>query len=193
MLTSRSSRLSRKRSHPARIEIARMIGAGAPPSRTIARTRARKLPEIFRRDWVSIDITSLKIEKPSRMPNRARSQLAYGARQIARPTSAARTLTSRAWLNLVGRSFCMGSGGRGAGPAQAQGGFARDGRFLRPTARFVATATCGIKVVARDAPGNPPRPPGQDLAICGKTVLSSPERTKGALWQIGRASCRERV
>ncbi len=57
--------------------------AGVPPRKTIARTMARKLPEIFSCDSVSIDITSLKAEKPSRIEKRAMSQFASGACQTA--------------------------------------------------------------------------------------------------------------
>ncbi len=57
--------------------------AGVPPRKTIARTSARKLPEIFSFDSVSIAVRSLKTEKPSRIPNSARSQSAVGARQTA--------------------------------------------------------------------------------------------------------------
>ena len=106
-LTSRSCRPSRKRSQPARIEMRPISAAGVPPSRTMARTRARKLPEIFRRDSVSIDMMSLKAEKPSRMPKRARFQLAFGACQTAAATTPTRPSAKSALLNRVGRSFFM--------------------------------------------------------------------------------------
>ena len=82
--------------------------AGVPPRKTIARTIARKLPEIFRCDSVSIDITSLKAEKPSRIPNSAMFQSAFGAApdRMRRRQRRGHAATS-AVLSGVGRSFSM--------------------------------------------------------------------------------------
>ena len=57
--------------------------AGVPPRKTIARTSARKLPEIFTFEVVEIAVRSLKTEKPSRIANSGRFQSACGACQTA--------------------------------------------------------------------------------------------------------------
>ena len=86
-----------------------MSAAGGPPRKTIARTRARKLPEVFSLELVSIAVRSLKIEKPSRIPKSAKSQLAWGARQSPKTTIATPPAASSRWLAVVGRVLFIGS------------------------------------------------------------------------------------
>ncbi len=57
--------------------------AGVPPRKTIATTRARKLPETLTLDSVGTAVRSLKIEKARRTAKKPRSQLHSGACQIA--------------------------------------------------------------------------------------------------------------
>src|SRR3954453_11162684 len=81
--------------------------AGAPPRKTIAKTSARKLPEIFTFEVVLIAVRSLKTEKPSRMQNRAGSQLASCDRQITAAATRARAATMAAIALGVGRDSAI--------------------------------------------------------------------------------------
>ncbi len=73
----------------------------------MARTRARKLPEILTFEVVLIAVRSLKTEKPSRIANSGRFQSASGARQIPMAVTSARPATCAPMTTLVGRLSLM--------------------------------------------------------------------------------------
>ena len=81
--------------------------AGVPPRKTIAITRARKLPEIFSFDSVVTAVRSLKTEKARRTAKKATSQSERGASQNARATVSARTPTMAAIAVRVGRVWAI--------------------------------------------------------------------------------------
>ena len=95
-------------SQPTRIAATPISAAGVPPRKTIATTRARKLPEIFTFDSVETAVRSLKIEKASRTANRARSQLHWGARQTPAAAVISSTTAMLESAKRVGRLSAIG-------------------------------------------------------------------------------------
>src|SRR3954447_4780753 len=84
-----------------------ITAAGVPPRKTIATTRARKLPEIFTLDSVDTAVRSLKTEKASSTVNSGRSQLQAGARQTAAATVSSRPATMTTIAARVGREWAI--------------------------------------------------------------------------------------
>src|SRR5215213_706298 len=107
MLFSRSCGASRQRTQPTAIVITPSSAAGVPPRKTIARTRARKLPEILIWALVVIAVRSLKAAKAKRTSSRPMFQLPSGAATIAAVNTAA---SAPAWMAIilgVGRSVVI--------------------------------------------------------------------------------------
>src|SRR4051794_40107177 len=129
-----------------------MIAAGVPPRKTMARTIARKLPEIFSLDLVSIAVRSLKTEKPSRMPKSAKFQFAVGARNTASAIAAAMPRDSRTWFAVVGRVFFMGSASAGSdiGTHRPCLDFPGRRRFPATGRQLAQSASCGIRRYTED-------------------------------------------
>src|SRR3954451_17756569 len=138
-----------------------MTAAGVPPRKTIATTRARKLPEIASLDSVGTAVRSLKTEKPSRMTSSGRFQSPLGASQTAAATAAQRARKIPALTARVGRLLAIVSF-VGSDPAQLQGSGAtapslpssrrRCGRFKVMTGRRQRKE---IGQVATNAPTDP--------------------------------------
>jgi hypothetical protein len=74
-----------------------------PPRKTIATTRARKLPETLTLESVGTAVRSLKTEKARRTAKRPRSQFDSLASQIATATVNARAPTMTAIARRLGR------------------------------------------------------------------------------------------
>src|SRR5215218_511140 len=84
-----------------------ITAAGVPPRKTMATTRARKLPEIFTFDSVDTALRSLKIEKDSNTANSGRSQLQAGARPTAAATVSSRPAVMTTIARRVGRGWTI--------------------------------------------------------------------------------------
>ena len=137
------------------IEMTPIRAAGVPPRKTIARTEARKLPEIFSRDCISIAVTSLKIEKPTdpeqaeipvgtrRLPDRCGDRRYKGGRQDGVLRRVGRSVMDRAWSCIDVRWFLPESNSRVAEC------------FLRLDNRLATIATLKWKVEGTTQLSNP--------------------------------------
>src|SRR5882757_445973 len=112
------------------ITIDPISAAGGPPSRTIATTIGRKLPESLTFEVVVTAVRSVKIAKASRIPSSDMSQSAVPAVKTPAITTARRPTTCKPVIVLVGRlsSICCPVEPGGDLPG---GDSAEEGRSLR--------------------------------------------------------------